>query len=43
MDQHKIQPYKTVNRGKPVIRKEIDISAPETETQLKRDMLFILW
>ena len=40
--QHKIHPYKTVKRGQPAVRKEIDISLQTSDEQRKRGVMHVL-
>lgn len=40
--QHKVHPYKTVNRGQPAVRKEIDISLQTSDEQRKRGVMHAL-
>ena len=41
-EQHKIHPYKTVKRGQPALRKEIDISLQTSNEQRKRGVMHAL-
>lgn len=40
--QHKIHPYKTVKRGQPAVRQEIDISLQTSDEQRKRGVMHVL-
>ena len=39
IEQHKVEPYKTVRRGCPTIREEIDITPKTVDLQQKRDII----
>lgn len=41
-EQHKIHPYKTVKRGQPALRKEVDISLQTSNEQRKRGVMHAL-
>jgi hypothetical protein len=41
-DQHKVDPYKTVQRGLPAVRQEIDITPSDTQQQKQRGVIHSL-